>query len=137
MSHVAAVLLAWEGVSKVAREMDRTFDHDASHRTWYLMWPALAGSVESDCRVLDDLDPLVVFGVDETGEPIGRDLHKFTAGIRERGLHLRAGRSARSFPEAGANPTAQRLCTLNSCDGSVQFGRFHFAWAAAQEPKKM
>ena len=53
MSHVAAVLLAWEGVSKVAREMDRTFDHDASHRTWYLMWPALAGSVESDCRVLD------------------------------------------------------------------------------------
>ena len=60
MSHVAAVLLAWEGVSKVAREMDRTFDHDASHRTWYLMWPALAGSVESDCRVLDDLDPLVV-----------------------------------------------------------------------------
>src|SRR6266446_9185151 len=86
------------------------------------MWPALAGSVESDCRVLDDLDPLVVFGVDETGEPIGRDLHKFTAGIRERGLHLRAGRAARSFPEAGTNPTAQRLCTLNSCDGSVMRG---------------
>jgi hypothetical protein len=26
-----------------------------------------------------------------------------------------------------ANSTAQGLCTLNSCDGSVQFRRFHFA----------
>jgi hypothetical protein len=50
--------------------------------------------------------------------------------------HVRHETAARSFPEAGANPTAQRLCTLNSCDGSVQFRRFILPGRRPKNPKK-